>query len=152
MKVILTTDIETLGQVGDIVDVKPGYVRNFLFPKKFAIKLTPHNKIVMENRKKMIQKKIELEKMSAIEQKEKIEGITLTLKKKAGENDVLFGSVTTAELEREFKELGFDIERKKIHLEEPIKRLGNYTCKIKIYTDIEAEVKIEVEKEEEEES
>ena len=103
----------------------------------------------MEFKKKKIQKKIEIEKLSALEQKEKLEEITLTFAKKAGENDMLFGSVTVLEIEKHLEELGIEIERKRFDLAEPIKRIGNYTCKIKLFDEIEAEIKIEVVREEE---
>ena len=104
----------------------------------------------MENRKKKHQKKLELEKISAIEQKQKLEGVAIIIRKKAGENDVLFGSVTTAEIEKELAAKGLSVEKKKIHLEEPIKRLGDFTAKIKLFKDVEAVIKIAVLKEEEE--
>ena len=91
-----------------------------------------------------------MEKLSAIEQKEKLEELTLTIEKKAGENDVLFGSVTVIEIEKKLEELGLKVERKKFHLAEPIKRLGSYSCKVKLFDDVEAEIKIEVVGQEEE--
>lgn len=144
MKVILNSNIEKLGNVGDVVDVKSGYARNFLFPKGFALAVNKHNLEIIEHRKKKIQKKLELEKLSATEQKEKLDAITLTIAKKSGENDVLFGSVTIPEIEEKLEEMGVKLERKKFHLDEPIKRLGNYTCQVKLFEDVVAEVKIEV--------
>jgi large subunit ribosomal protein L9 len=142
MKVILNSDIEGKGEVGDIVEVKSGYARNFLFPKQWAIPVTQHNLNLMKAKKKKIDKKLEIERLSAQEQVKKLEELTLTFEKKAGENDVLFGSVTTSDIENQLAELGVTIERKKIHLEEQIKRLGNYSCKIKLMKDVEAEIKI----------
>lgn len=149
MKVILASDVEKVGKMGDVVDVTVGFARNFLFPRNLALEVTPHHQAVMESRKKKAQKKLELEKLSALDQKQKIETLSISLKKKAGENDVLFGSVTTAEIGEELEKLGVSIERKKIHLDEPIKRIGNYSCKIKLFKDVEAEVKIEVVRENE---
>jgi large subunit ribosomal protein L9 len=149
MKVILYTDIEKLGVVGDVVEVKSGYARNYLFPKKLALEVNKHNLELMAVKKKKIQKQIELEKLSATEQKNKLEELKLKIEKKAGESDVLFGSVSVMEIEKKLEESGISIERKKLHLDEPIKRLGNYTCKVKLFQDIEAELKIEVVKEEE---
>jgi len=144
MKVLLTSDVEKIGSMGDVVEVKVGFARNFLFPRKIAVEVTPHNVAVTEKRKLKFQKKMALEKMSAMEQKQKLEVIKLTIRKKAGENDVLFGSVTPTEIEKELANAGIHIEKKKIHLEEPIKRLGNYSCKVKLFKDVEAEIAIEV--------
>lgn len=144
MKVILNADIEGKGEVGDIVEVKPGFARNYLFPRKLALEVNRHNMDVMKAKRKKIEKKLEIERLSAREQKLKLEELTLTIEKKAGENDVLFGSVTTQDIEKKLSELGADIDRKKIHLEEQIKRLGHYSFKIKLMKDVEAELKIEV--------
>jgi large subunit ribosomal protein L9 len=150
MKVILTSDIEKIGSLGDVLDVKKGFARNFLLPRKLAVEVSAHNLALMEARKKKHQKKLEMEKLSAIEQKQKFEGVAITIRKKSGENDVLFGSVTTAEIERELAAKGLSVEKKKIHLEEPIKRLGEFTAKIKLFKDVEAAIRIVVQKEEEE--
>ena len=144
MKVILNTDIEKVGEVGDIVEVKPGYARNYLFPRKMALEITKNNLYMMNAKKKKIQKKMEIEKLSAEELKQKLEEVTITIEKKAGENDVLFGSVTVMDIESKLDEMGVKIDRKKFHLEEQIKRLGNYSCTIKLFKDVEAELKIEV--------
>ena len=144
MKVILNSDIEGKGEVGDIIEVKSGYASNYLFPKQIAFPLTQNNLNMMKARKKKIQKKLEIERLSAQEQVQKLEELTLTFEKKSGENDVLFGSVTTSDIEKKFEELGVTIDRKKIHLEEQIKRLGNYSCKVKSMKDVEAELKIVV--------
>ncbi|MCX6554384.1 MAG: 50S ribosomal protein L9 [Candidatus Aminicenantes bacterium] len=118
MKVILTADVDKIGNLGDIIEVKKGFARNFLLPRKYAVEVTDHNVTLMENKKKKHQKQLELEK--------------------------LFGSVTISELEKELKALGISVEKKKLHLDEPIKRLGNYTLKIKLFQDVEAEIKIAV--------
>ncbi len=148
MKVILNENIEALGDLGDLVEVKPGYARNYLFPKGLALEPTKHNLEVMKHRKIKAEKQLELAKLSAIEQKKKLEELTLTIEKKAGENEQLFGSVTAMEIEGKLAEMGILIERKKFHLEEPIKKLGSYICKIKLVEDIEADLKIEVVQEE----
>jgi len=148
MKVILKEYVDKLGNIGDIVNVKPGYARNYLLPKGLALEINKHNLEIMKIKKQKEEKKLKLERLNAEEQKKKIESFTITIYKKAGENDVLFGSVTTSEIEEKLNELGANIEKKKIHLDEPIKRLGNYTCKIKLLQDLEAELKIEVLKQE----
>jgi large subunit ribosomal protein L9 len=104
----------------------------------------------MQGKKKKHQKKLEIEKLSAVEQKQKLDGVSISIKKKSGENDVLFGSVTTAEIEKELEAKGISVEKKKIHLDVPIKRLGEFTAKIKLFKDVEAEIKIEVLKDGEE--
>jgi large subunit ribosomal protein L9 len=144
MKIILNTDIEQLGSLGDVLEVKPGYARNYLFPKKLALPHTEQNLQAIAIKKKKTQKLLEIEKLSAMDQKQKIEEITLVIKKKAGEKDTLFGSVTTMEIESKLAEMGVTIERRKLHLEEPIKRLGSYSCKVKLLEDVEAEFKIDV--------
>jgi large subunit ribosomal protein L9 len=150
MKLILTADVEKVGSLGDIIEAKPGFARNFLLPRKLALEVTPHNVTLMEGKKKTHQKKLEVEKLSALEQKQKLDGVAIVIRKKAGENDVLFGSVTTAEIEKELEAKGFSVEKKKIHLEEPIKRLGDFTAKIRLFKEVDAEIKIQVLKEEEE--
>jgi len=150
MKIILTSDVEKVGNLGDILEVKKGFARNFLMPRKLAVEVTEHNVALMEGKKKKHQKKLEMEKLSAVEQKQKLDGVAISIKKKAGANDVLFGSVTTAEIEKELAAIGISVEKKRIHLEEPIKKLGIFAGKIKLFKDVEAEIKIEVLKDDEE--
>ena len=150
MKIILNEDIEHLGRLGDVVEVKPGYARNYLFPRGLALQPTNHNLEMIKYKKIKVQKRVELEKLSALEQKQKLEELTLTIEKKAGESDTLFGSVTTIDIQEKLAELGTQIDRKKIHLDEPIKKLGHHLCKVKLIEDIEAEIKIEVVKQNEE--
>jgi len=147
MRVILNENIDKLGKIGDVVDVKPGHARNYLLPQGLAVPHTPHNLGLMESKKKKFQKRVELERMSALEQKQKIEQLLLVITKKAGETDTLFGSVTTLEIEEMLEGMGVTIERKRLHLDEPIKKLGSYTCKVKLMEDMDAELKIDVVKE-----
>ncbi len=150
MKILLNEDVEHLGRLGDMVEVKPGFARNYLFPRKLAIQPTAHNLEMIKFKKKKALEKLEQEKLSAREQKAKLEELVLTIPKKAGESDTLFGSVTTMEIQQKLEELNFQIDRKKLHLDEPIKKLGQHVCKVKLVEDIEAELKIEVVKESEE--
>jgi len=149
MKVILTSDVEKIGSLGDVIEVKKGFARNFLLPRQLALEVSDHNLALMETRKKKHQKKLEMEKLAAGEQKQKLEGVVIAIRKKSGENDVLFGSVTTAEIEKELAAKGFSVDKKKIHLDEPIKRLGEFTAKVKLFQGVEAAIKIDVLKEEE---
>lgn len=152
MKVILNENIQHVGKLGDIVEVKAGFARNYLLPRKLALQPTKHNVDILKFKKIKVLKKLELEKLTAAELKKKLEEITLTIKKKAGETDTLFGSVTAMEIESKLAEMGITIERKKFHMEEPIKKLGNYVCKIRLVEDIEADLKIEVTRDSEGES
>ena len=147
MKVILNENVENVGRLGDILDVKRGYARNYLFPRKLALEYNKHNEEMMKYKKIKAREKIEMEKLSAIELKQKIEELTLTLAKKAGESETLFGSVTTIEIQSKLEEMGITLDKKKLHLEEHIKKLGQYVCKVKLMEDIEADLKIEVVKE-----
>lgn len=144
MKVILNTDLEGKGDLGDIVEVKPGFARNYLFPKELALPVNKQNLEMMKARRKKVEKELEIQRLSATEQKVKLEELSLTFEKKAGESDVLFGSVTTSDIEKRLEEMGIEIDRKKLHLDEPIKRLGHYTCKIKLVKGVDADLKIEV--------
>ena len=144
MKILLNETIEGLGRLGDIVEVKAGYARNYLLPRKKALHPTKHNLEVMKYKKVKAEKQLELDKLDAMERKTKIETLSISIEKKAGDSDTLFGSVTTKELQAKLEELGVTVERKKIHLDEPIKKLGIHTIKIKLVEEIEAEVKVEV--------
>lgn len=144
MKVILNEYVESLGRVGDIVDVKPGYARNYLFPRKLALPPTKHNMEIMKYKKVKAEKQLEIDKMSARDQKTKLEELTLVIEKKAGETDTLFGSVTPSEIQEKLEEMGVSIDKKRFHLDEPIKKLGTHVCTIRLIEEIVAEVKIEV--------
>ena len=149
MKVILKQDIENLGIRGDIVDVAPGFGRNYLIPKRLALKVTSSNMKMIEIERQALKKKLDKERLSYQELIEKLNETTISFKRKSGEKDIIFGSVSSSDIKDSLHELGFEIDKKKILLEEPIKRLGNYTVPIKIFHEDRAEIKIEVMKEEE---
>lgn len=146
MKVILFDNVPRLGKVGDVVNVAPGHFRNFLFPRKLAIEATPENMRVLEHRKKTMEKVTTKEKNEAETLAEKINELTIRVYLKAGENDRLFGSVTSAEIAEKMKEAGYDVDKKKIHLLEPIKSLGEFPVEIKIHPEVPAKVRVLVEK------
>jgi len=148
MKVILFEEVARLGKVGDVVNVAPGYFRNFLAPRKLAVEATPQNVKVLERRSKETEKVSAREKTEADALRDKIEQITLKVRLKAGENDRLFGSVTSADLAEKLKEAGFELDRRKIHLPEPIKSLGEFTVEIKLHHDTTAKIVVVVEKDE----
>jgi large subunit ribosomal protein L9 len=150
MRVILKQDVENLGRKGDVVNVAPGYGRNYLIPQKIALEVTPSNMKMIEIEQQALKKEVEKERASYQDLIEKLNETTLSFKRKTGEKDVIFGSVSSADLKDSLYELGFEIDKKKILLSEPIKRLGNYTVPIKIFHEDRAEVKVEVVKEGEE--
>ena len=147
MRVILKQDVENLGRKGDIVNVASGYGRNYLIPRRMALKVTPSNMKMIEIEQQALRKSVEKERASYQDLINGLNETTLTFKRKAGEKDVIFGSVSSSDVKEALDELGIEIDKKKILLEEPIKRLGNYTVPIKIFHEDRAEVKVEVVKE-----
>jgi large subunit ribosomal protein L9 len=142
MKVILIEDVQKLGTIGEIVQVKQGYARNFLFPKKLAKPATDSNlKIVEEIKKKKILAAAREKKM-AEELKEKLSLVSCTVSVEAGEDDKLYGSVTAQDIVDAFEEEGISIDKKKILLEESINRLGVYHVSVKLHPEVIGEVKV----------
>lgn len=144
MKVILTEKVPTLGNIGEIVNVSAGHARNYLVPNGLAMVADDSNKKLLVAQQKSLGKKILAQKNAAIELKKKIEGMTLELIKKVGASGRLFGTVTNAELSRELENKGVIVERRLIHLESPIKALGTFNAKAKIFADVEATFKVKV--------
>ena len=147
MKVILKEDVNNLGKIGDMVAVADGYGRNYLLPRGLAIEASTRNVKILEHQKKVIKAKIQKQKSGAELLANKLSSVSCTVAKKAGEEDKLFGSVTTKDIEEALKTEGFSIDRKQILLEEPIKRLGVYSVTIKIHPEVTTEVKVWVVKE-----
>lgn len=150
MKVILKQDVENLGSKGDIINVAPGFGRNYLIPKTLALEVTSSNMKMIEIERRALKKRLEKERQSFEGLIQKINQVALTFKRKSGEKDMIFGSVSSSDIKDALHELGFEIDKKKILLEEPIKRLGNYSVPIKIFQEDRAEIKVEVLKPEEE--
>ncbi len=145
-KVILTKDVKDIGKVGELVSVSEGFARNFLFPRKMAAEATEkrvkewnHLKVVAEAKKK----KAQAERKEILD---KINGITLSFKMAAGDSDKLFGTVTTTEISKELEKAGYSVDRRDIHLEEPIKLLGQHKAAIRFGEGLEASVMISVER------
>ncbi len=147
MKVILKENIENLGKRGDIIDVAAGYGRNYLIPRRLALEVTSSNLKMIGVEQKALKKKLEKEVVSYQSLMERLKQASLSFERKAGDKDVIFGSVSISDIKEGLDRLGFDIEKKRILLDEPIKRLGNYTVPIKVFHDERAEIKIEVKKE-----
>ena len=148
MKVILKQDVEKLGRRGDVVNVAPGFGRNYLIPRKMALAVTPTNLKTIEIERQALKKKLEIERKSFQSLTEKLNQVSLTFTRRAGEKDVIFGSVSAGDVKEALDALGYDIDKKKILLDEPIKRLGNFAVPVKISTEDRAEVKIVVAREE----
>jgi large subunit ribosomal protein L9 len=148
MKVILKQDVEKLGRRGDVVNVAPGYGRNYLIPRKMALAVTATNMKTIEIERQALKKKLEVERKSYQSLVEKLNEVTLTFTRRAGDKDVIFGSVSSGDIRDGLAGLGYDVDKKKILLEEPIKRLGNFAVPVKISMDDRAEVKIVVAREE----
>ena len=144
MQVILREDIDNLGKIGDLVKVADGYARNFLVPGKKAIEATPKNLSAMNHAKKMVSDRIRTMKKEATAEADRIKGLAVIIKAKTGEEGKLFGSVTSMDIAAAMKAQGVDIDKRKISLEEPIKRLGEFTVSIKLHTDVFADLKITV--------
>lgn len=144
MKVILKENLENLGQIGDIVKVAPGYARNYLLPKGFAIEATEKNAKALEHAKRQLaykkNKTLEAAKLLVA----KLEALAINLTHQAGEEGKLFGSVTNMEIAAFLKANGLEIDRKKIVLAEPIKQLGDYSVPVKIHPEIAATLKVTV--------
>jgi large subunit ribosomal protein L9 len=147
MKVILTQSYETLGKEGDIVNVKPGYARNFLIPNKIALDHTAGNMKRYDQMQKVKDVRQAKEHKSATTLADSLNKISCTATVAVGEEDKLFGSVTSQDIADLLKEKGFEIDKRKIILEEPIKALGIYTVPIKLHAEVEARIKLWVVKE-----
>jgi len=142
MEVILKEDVPKLGSRGDMVKVAEGYGRNFLLPRKLAIEATKANKTVIEQMKASALRRSAREKGEAEQLAKQFDGVKLTFHRKAGERDQLFGSVTSADIAHELEHMGFNIDRRKIHLNEPLKTLGEYTIPIRLHREVTAPVQV----------
>ncbi len=144
MEVILKEDVNNLGHRGDVVKVAEGYGRNFLLPKKLAIEANAGNRAVIEQMKQSAVRKSAKEKESAEALVAQLNQVELVFTRKVGENDHLFGSVTSSEIAHEIEAKGFTIDRRKISLEEPLKQLGEFHIPVKLHREVTAHVKVTV--------
>jgi large subunit ribosomal protein L9 len=146
-KVILQEDINKLGHRGDVVDVKSGYARNFLLPQKLAIEATLGNMKALERIRTKLAKKTATELEAAQKQAELLNGVEVRFTRKTGENDQMFGSVTTADISESLVAQGFKIDKRQVQLAEAIKAIGEYPVTIKVFRDVTAPIQVFVEKE-----
>lgn len=142
MKVILRQDFEPLGKIGDVVDVKDGYARNYLIPKKIVYPATPGSLKAIEEEKKRLQTKLQREKKSAELLMVELEKVSVTIPVEVGEEDRIHGTVTTQMIADALLEKGYEIDKRKIELDEQIKTLGIYNAKIKLHPEVTATVKV----------
>jgi large subunit ribosomal protein L9 len=144
MEVILKEDVANLGHRGDLVKVADGYGRNFLLPRKLALQATLANKAVVEQMKTAAARRSATEKAQAEALATKLAPVVLSFTRKSGEAGHLFGSVTSADIASGLEAKGFEVDRRKIQLDEPLKSLGEFTVAIKLYREVTAQIKVEV--------
>jgi len=148
MKILLTENISSLGEIGQIVNVAPGYARNYLLPQGLAVEATGKNVRELEHRKRILAQKREKFRQEMLSVAEKLNRVTIVLSRKVAEDDKLYGSVTAVDVAKALEDQGFEIPRKDIQLDQPIKQLGEATVPIKISAGISANVKLVIQKEE----
>lgn len=147
MEIILQEDVEKLGNRGQVVTVKEGYARNYLLPRKLAIPANASNMKRLEKMRAAFAKKEATEREGAQQQAAQLASVSLKLSRKAGENDQLFGSVTSGDIAEALKTQGYEIDKRKIQLNDPIKLVGEYPITLKLYRDVTATVNLTVERE-----
>ncbi|MBI3679079.1 MAG: 50S ribosomal protein L9 [Acidobacteria bacterium] len=148
MEVILRDDVDKLGVRGQVVKVADGYARNFLLPRKLAAPATEANRRIVEHERQAHLKKEAKLAADAGDLSKMMVGVAVTIRQKAGEHDQLFGSVTAQDIADALEKLGYTIDRKKIHLDDPIKQLGEYKVTLKLHRDVSCQIGVNVEREE----
>ena len=144
MEIILRADIENLGTRGEVVKVAEGYARNFLLPKKLAVAATDSNRKIVEQERQAHLRKDAKEVGEAQELAKLVGAVTVTISRKAGESDQLFGSVTAADISDALTAQKYNVERRKIQLDEPIRTLGEHKVTVRLHRDVTAEVTVNV--------
>jgi len=143
-KVLLREDVDDLGARGEIVRVRAGYARNYLLPRNLAVEATAGNVKGIESERAALLKKEAKERASAEAQSERMGSLNLEFKRKAGEQGALYGSVTSMDIAEALRERGYEIERHRIHLREPLKRLGEYTVPVRLHREVTIDLKVRV--------
>ncbi|MBP3758524.1 MAG: 50S ribosomal protein L9 [Firmicutes bacterium] len=144
MKVILLEDVRGTGKAGDVANVSDGYARNMLIPRGLAVEATAQNIKQLEKKKEAMAKKFAEDKAAALELKKKLEEVTVEVRTKAGKDGKVFGSVTSKDIADALNQMGFDIDKKKIQLDSPIKATGMTDVNVKLFTEISGKVKVNV--------
>src|SRR5580704_17464748 len=149
MDVILREDVDKLGTRGQLVKVSPGYARNFLLPQHLAVAATESNKKIVEQERQAHLRREAKEVSDASDLGKMMADVSVTISQKAGENDQLFGSVTSKDIAEALEKQGYTIERRKIVLDEPIRTLGDFKVPLRLHRDVTAEIAVHVVKDEE---
>ena len=149
MELLLREDVENLGTRGELVKVRAGYGRNFLLPRGLAVQATPSNVKQIDQQRRALLKKVVAEREGAQQQADMLKEVTLDFARKVGEHGLLYGSVTSMDIAEGLAAKGFEIDRKRIQLKDPIKEVGEYQVPIKLHRDVTAELKVIVSKEDE---
>jgi len=147
MEVILKEDVSKLGSRGDVVRVAEGYGRNYLLPRKLAIEATAGNKQVIDQMRAAALRRSAKEKEQAEELSKQFDGLTVSFQRRSGEQEQLFGSVTSGDIAEALEKKGFNLDRRKIQLHEPLKTIGEFMVPIKLHKDVTAHLKVVIEKE-----
>ncbi len=148
MKVILTENVESMGQIGDTVNVAPGYARNFLLPKGIVMEATGRNVRELEHKKRQLAQKREKHRLEMLSIAEKLNSVVILLRRKVSEDDKFYGSVSVSDIAKGLEDQGFQIARKDIALEQPIKQLGEFKVEVRVGAGINATISVVTEKEE----
>lgn len=147
MELLLREDVDTLGVRGDVVKVRPGYGRNYLLPRGLAIQATPGNVKQIEMQRRTLLKKEAADRDSATQQADLLKELTLEFARKVGDHGILYGSVTSMDIAEAFVSKGYEIDRRKIQLKDPIKELGEYEVPVKLHREVTTNVKVVVKNE-----
>jgi large subunit ribosomal protein L9 len=148
MKVILTENVESIGEIGDVVNVAPGYARNFLLPKGLAMEAIGKNVRELEHKKRLLAQRRETHRLEMLSIAEKLNAVTISLRRKVAEDDKLYGSVSVTDIAKGLEEQGFVIAKKDINLEQPIKQLGQFGVVVRVGSMVSANIRVVIEKEE----
>jgi large subunit ribosomal protein L9 len=144
MKVILTKNLDNLGKAGSLVEVKPGYGRNYLLPRQLAVLATAKNMRQLEHEKSGILSRASKEKTNMDAMAKKLSAIEVKFTRKVGDQNKLFGSVTSKDVHEQLAAQGYQVERKQIHLPEPLKEIGSHEVEVKLHTEVSARVKVTI--------
>ena len=143
-KILLREDVDDLGARGEIVRVRAGYARNYLLPRKLAVEATAGNVKQIERERAVLLKKAANERATADAQAEQLQSLSLTFERKAGESGALYGSVTSMDIAEALQERGYEIDRHRIHMREPLKRVGDFTVPLRLHREVTVDLQVKV--------